>query len=257
MAYNVKYFRVEETDSTNLEVLRRFSALDEEERQRYECFVASADFQTAGRGQRGSRWESERGKNLVFSLLLHPKGVGAARQFCLSQAMSVAVCCALNRYRNGFVVKWPNDIYYGERKISGTIIETTLRGGLVDRCVLGVGINVNQRKFCGDAPNPVSLCKITRSDVEPEELLHDVTGSFCKMLHLIYNKQEDEVAARYLDMLIWKEGMHRYRDSQEEFLAQLEGIEPNGRLVLRDENGAERRYMFKEVKHVFDSIECV
>ena len=72
MAYNVKYFHVEETDSTNLEVLRLFSALDEEERQRYECFVASADFQTAGRGQRGSRWESERGKNLVFSLLLHP-----------------------------------------------------------------------------------------------------------------------------------------------------------------------------------------
>ncbi len=256
MALGVKYFHVDETDSTNLEVVRQVSALGMEEREGYGCFVVSAEFQTAGRGQRGNRWESERGSNLLFSVLLYPEGVVAGRQFVLSQAMSVAVCRALNGLLGGFGIKWPNDIYYGDSKVCGTVIETTWRGDRVDRCIMGVGINANQEEFRGDAPNPVSLCRILGHPVDCRILLRRVVGLFLDMLPLMHTDGADGIAALYRDMLIRKDGLYRYRDAGGEFEARMVGVEPDGRLVLCDTGGRVRRYMFKEVKHLFGTVEC-
>jgi BirA family transcriptional regulator, biotin operon repressor / biotin---[acetyl-CoA-carboxylase] ligase len=255
MAHSVKYFLVPETDSTNLEVARRVAALPEAERAGCDCFVASADFQTAGRGQRGNRWVAERGSNLLFSVLLYPEGVTAARQFVLSQAMSVAVCRAFCSLGSGFGVKWPNDIYYGDRKLCGTIIETTLRGGNVDRCILGVGINVNQETFGDEAPNPTSLRLVLGHEVDRTALLHSVVDGFLDTLRLVADGGADQVAAAYRSMLIRQEGAHSYRDAEGDFEASLLDVEPDGHLVLRDTQGRVRRYMFKEVRHLFGTLE--
>ncbi len=255
MAFSVKYFNVDETDSTNLEVARRVSALRAEERESYDCFVASADFQTAGRGQRGNCWESERGSNLLFSLMVYPKGIAASRQFVLSQAMSVAVCRALNGLDGGFGIKWPNDIYYGEGKVCGTVIETTWHGGCVERCILGVGINVNQSDFSSDAPNPLSLCRILGHEVDRSQLLSCVVEGFMNTLHMVYEGVGDSVASLYRDMMIRKDGLHRYRDAEGEFAARMVCVEPDGHLVLSDSEGRLRRYMFKEVRHLFGTLE--
>ena len=257
MIENIKYFECISTDSTNLEVVRRFDEMTDADRARYGLFVASADFQSAGRGQRGNSWESAEGSNLLFSILFFPQSVSVTHQFRLSQAMALAVCNSLNKLKDGFKIKWPNDIYYGEKKISGTIIETTWRGSMVDRCILGVGINVNQQSFKSGAPNPISLFNIVGKETDRRQLLGTIVADFCRELQALCQGGEAELARRYNEKLIWKYGVHRYRDCEGEFYARFADVEPDGHLVLVDENENLRSYMFKEVKHIFNDMECI
>ena len=214
--------------------------------------VLVADYQTAGRGQRGNSWESERGKNLLMSVMLWPKGVEANRQFLLSQMMALAIHDAVDAE---CLIKWPNDIYCGEKKLSGTIIENTLRGEMVEQCVLGVGVNVNQRVFKSDAPNPVSLCQIVGHEVDREGLLNRLLERVGYWYGILLNGGGDEIASAYVERLMWRAGLHRYCDASGEFEAEFVNVEPDGRLVLRDTNGKIRGYYFKEVKHVlFDYL---
>lgn len=257
MSDNIKYFHLGQTDSTNLEVVRQVSALTDTERLQHDCYVARADYQSAGRGQRGNSWESESGKNLLFSVMIHPRGVVVSEQFRLSQAMSIAICRTLNSISDSFKIKWPNDIYCGEQKVSGTVIETTLRGQLVERCILGVGVNVNQTTFRSDAPNPVSLCQLLGREFDCDAILREIMGRFSQIVRSVYIGRGDEVGREFVDMLIWRDGLHHYRDAQGDFFARLVGVEADGHLVVEDSHGVERRYMFKEVKHIFSTVECV
>ena len=247
---NINIIRVAETDSTSKEIVRELG--DGVQSSKY-ISVLSADYQTAGRGQLGSRWEAERGKNLLFSLMAWPVGVPVGRQFRLSQAMAVAVRDALASYADGFTIKWPNDIYFGGGKVCGTIIETTWKGGMVERFVMGVGINVNQRVFLGDAPNPLSLWQIVGRETDRDELLGRVLERFAALYGLLQAGDETEVVRCYDNHLLWREGMHRYSDSDGEFEAEFVSVAPDGRLTLRDADGRERRYYFKELKHVLKS----
>jgi BirA family biotin operon repressor/biotin-[acetyl-CoA-carboxylase] ligase len=247
---NINIIRVAETDSTSKELVRKLG--DGVQSSKY-ISVLSADYQTAGRGQLGSRWEAERGKNLLFSLMAWPVGVPVGRQFRLSQAMAVAVRDALASYADGFTIKWPNDIYFGGGKVCGTIIETTWKGGMVERFVMGVGINVNQRAFLGDAPNPLSLWQIVGREMDRDELLGRVLERFAALYGLLQAGDESEVVRCYDNHLLWREGMHRYSDKDGEFEAEFVSVAPDGRLTLRDADGRERSYYFKEVKHVLKS----
>ena len=247
---NINIIRVAETDSTSKELVRELG--DGVQSSKY-ISVLSADYQTAGRGQLGSRWEAERGKNLLFSLMAWPVGVPVGRQFRLSQAMAVAVRDALASYADGFTIKWPNDIYFGGGKVCGTIIETTWKGGMVERFVMGVGINVNQRVFLGDAPNPLSLWQIVGREMDRDELLGRVLERFAALYGLLQAGDESEVVRCYDNHLLWREGMHRYSDKDGEFEAVFVSVAPDGRLTLRDADGRERSYYFKEVKHVLKS----
>jgi len=247
---NINIIRVAETDSTSKEIVRELG--DGVQSSKY-ISVLSADYQTAGRGQLGSRWEAERGKNLLFSLMAWPVGVPVGRQFRLSQTMAVAVRDALASYADGFTIKWPNDIYFGGGKVCGTIIETTWKGGMVERFVMGVGINVNQRVFLGDAPNPLSLWQIVGRETDRDELLGRVLERFVALYGRLQAGDESEVVRCYDNHLLWREGMHRYSDKDGEFEAEFVSVAPDGRLTLRDADGRERRYYFKEVKHVLKS----
>lgn len=240
------FVRLAETDSTNEEVKRRGAVAGL-------CVIA--DYQSSGRGQQNASWESERDKNLLFSVALRPQEVAVSRQFRLSQAMAVAVCDGLSDYAEDIRIKWPNDIYWKERKLSGTIIETSWHGNMVERAVIGVGINVNQRVFRSNAPNPVSLCMITGCELDCEEILHKVLTNFSDNLMLLA-EDEAELACRYNDRLIWRNGLHRYRDAGGTFEAEFVDIRADGRLLLRDTNEQIREYYFKEVKHVFPSLTC-
>ena len=205
--------------------------------------VVWADFQTAGRGQGSNRWESERGKNLLFSMLLHPYGVRAHRQFRISMAISLAICKALGQHIGHLSIKWPNDIYWRDGKIGGILIENTLQGNSVKDCIIGIGLNVNQRVFRGDAPNPVSLWQISEQETDCEQLLHDILEAFQDYLGK-YNKDE------YLSMLYRRKGFHPYSDKDGPFMAELVDVEDSGHLLLRDDDGKERRYAFKEVTFI-------
>ena len=211
--------------------------------------VVYADEQTAGRGQGSNHWESEPGKNLTFSVLVHPTMVPVMRQFLLSEAGALALWDVLGQYlgADDVKMKWPNDIYWKDKKISGTLIETRLGGGHVKDCVYGIGIDVNQEKFVSDAPNPVSMKQILDHDVDLKELLNKIIDSFKKYYAAIENGEYAAISELYHSGLYRAHGIHRYKDKDGEFEAAIVEVEDSGNLILRDREGCIRSYAFKEV----------
>lgn len=212
------------------------------------------DEQTGGRGQGENRWESEAGKNLTFSLLCHPRFVKANEQFVLSQCMALAIWRSLDKLVEDVSIKWPNDIYIGDRKVSGTLIECDLRGKEIENCIIGVGLNVNQKEFRSDAPNPVSLAQITGKEEDKEALLDDIMGEFQALYERIRAGESEALRKEYKQHLYRREGMHRYADVRGEFMAEIADIEPTGHLLLRFENGNTCRYELKEVRFINDNV---
>lgn len=240
-----EWIRLRSTDSTN-HFLRHYRPVSPKD-----MVLATADYQTAGRGQAGNSWEAEEGKNLLFSLLLHPRWVDASRQFVLSQAMALAVCETLTGYTGGGIsIKWPNDIYWNDRKLCGTLIENDLTGCRLGRSVSGTGVNLNQERFLSDAPNPVSLKQITGKSYNPETILHQILERVTDHYTRLKAGHAGRIASLYKENLYRKHGLHPYKDSNGPFNAYIKDIEPDGKLVLEDETGNMRKYLFKEVEYI-------
>lgn len=240
-ADGIRVIHLDEVDSTN-SYLRGYRPAEGER-----MTVVVADHQTAGRGQGTNTWESERGKNLLFSILIHPTMVPVAGQFLLSMMGGMALKRVLDTYTGGITLKWPNDVYWRDSKLSGTLIETTLGGGHIKDCVFGVGLNVNQREFRGGAPNPVSLCQILGHETDRDRLLREIIEAFKEGCALIRNGAYGDIAALYHAALYRRQGFWPYRDKDGAFEAAIVEVEDNGHLILRDREGTFREYAFKEV----------
>ena len=238
-----KIIRLAETDSTNSYIRGIPDEADT-------LTVVTAGFQTAGRGQGSNVWESERGKNLLASISFQPMGVAPLRQFILSEAGALAVGHALSLYTNDISLKWPNDIYWRDRKISGTLIETAVSRKGLTRCIYGVGVNVNQETFLSDAPNPVSLYQILGHSIPVDEVLHRLLDSLEVMLRYVGKGDYDFIRKSYHEHLYRRFGSHPYRDAGGAFEAEIVRVEDDGHLVVRDSTGRERSYAFKEVAFV-------
>lgn len=252
MMSRIKWHRSDSIGSTNT-YLRELNGGD----PAYDYEVAVADFQTAGRGQKGNTWESEQGKNLLFSILAHPKGIKVQEQFYISEAIALAVSDAViaaagPEYAAGFSVKWSNDIYYKDFKMAGILIENTLQGSSILDTVVGVGLDVNQEVFVSDAPNPISLKNITGRDYDRDALLNDIIERFISYMELDTPSQRAGVDELYRSRLYRREGYHKFRDAQGEFDACIEGIRPDGCLMLLTRSGDHRVYEFKQVQFVLD-----
>lgn len=238
-------FWVEEATSTNSVVSASAHLLDH-------GTAAAAHAQTAGRGQRGNSWESEPGKNLTFSLLLKPNSLPASRQFEISQIVAIAVAKVLREElrTDDVKIKWPNDIYYKDKKICGILIENSLTGPAIDRSIAGIGINVNQAVFHSDAPNPISMRAISGNEYELNPLLirfvRRIVGDFDA-----YEAAPDPEAlsALYKSMMWRAEGYWPYRDNLtgETIEARILDVAPTGHLTLAPVDGGPRTYAFKEV----------
>ncbi|WP_298062208.1 biotin--[acetyl-CoA-carboxylase] ligase [uncultured Rikenella sp.] len=225
---------------------------------RHGC-ILTAQRQTAGRGQRGNRWSSAAGENLTFSIVLEPVLL-VEHQFRISEMASLAASDAIRSVTDGAVaccVKWPNDLYVGNRKIGGILIEHSLHSEWLSRSVIGIGINVRQRDFDPALPNPTSIANELPADAPlpaPEEVL----AAFCTAFDARYAQDEKALHADFMARL-WRGDPARaysYRDavSGEVFEASIAGIDRHtGELTLRIEDGSGemRRYWFKEVEPVF------
>ena len=232
-------------------------------------FTIRTDFQTAGRGQAGNSWESEKGKNLLFSTLLRYPEVEAADQWRLSMLVAVAVREAiasilspLASRLSPITIKWPNDIYYNDQKLVGILIENTLSGRQIAYTIAGVGINVNQTKWLSNAPNPVSMKQITGEEYDVEDLLN----AFLVSLQRWETASTEQLKEEYVRHLYRSTGWHPYmerevslaptnihlstQDDQGVFLAQWVDITPQGEWVLRLQTGEEKRYHFKQIRFV-------
>lgn len=155
--------------------------------------LLTADYQTAGRGQRGTHWEAARGENLLFGIRLHPHAVRPSRQFLLSEVQALAVAETLEEIVGGIRVKWPNDIYWLDTKICGMLLEHTLVGSQIDTTITGVGLNVNQVVFESDAPNPMSLRQITGSIFDREQLMRHIAWRFHRLYRRLLNGGEGTI----------------------------------------------------------------
>ena len=245
----IKWHRSDSIGSTNT-YLRELGGGDPD----YDYEVAVADFQTAGRGQKGNTWESEQGKNLLFSILAHPHNIKVRDQFYISEAIALAVsdsviAAAGPEYAPYFSVKWSNDIYYKDYKMAGILIENTLQGDRIMDTVVGVGLDVNQEVFLSDAPNPVSLKNITGMDYDRDKLLADIIDRFIGYMELS-EQQRHKVDKLYRERLYRREGYHKFRDANGCFEACIEGIQPNGCLMLQTIDGEHRVYEFKQVQFI-------
>lgn len=214
--------------------------------------VLWADFQNAGRGQAGNQWESEVEKNLLFSIVLKPTILQAREQFLISQIAALSVKKTLDDYVNDISIKWPNDIYWKDKKISGMLIENDLTGSFIYSSIIGIGINLNQELFCSDAPNPISLKQITGKNFDREEVLRQFVSHFYANYLLLLQEKREEIREAYRSMLYRKEGLHRYQDANGSFDAVIHGVEPTGHLLLQLRDKTIRRFAFKEVSYLPD-----
>lgn len=203
--------------------------------------------QTAGRGQRGNSWEAEPGMNVTMSMLLRPGDVTAREQFTVSERVALGVARVLNRYlppSTPAEVKWPNDVYVGDKKICGILIENSLNGNRIDYSIAGIGINVNQTRFRSPAPNPVSLTMLTGLTLDVEEVMRQVADEITALS--AWDKAE--LHKSYLASLWRRRGLHPYSTPDGyKFLAAIESVAPDGYLTLLTDNGTLRRFAFKEV----------
>ncbi len=212
--------------------------------------LVTAEYQVAGRGAGQNKWESERSKNLLFSLSVLPKGIPASEMFRISEIISLAVCNALNEYQSGFLIKWPNDIYYKDYKVAGILIENDLSGKVILRSIIGVGVNVNQKAFLSDAPNPYSLAQIIGKETERRFVLEKIIEYFISYLEELENGVGENIHKQYLKKLYRQNEWHLFSDENGTFRALIHDVERTGHLVLKCEGGELRKYAFKEVQYI-------
>lgn len=214
-----------------------------------EFVLMTTDYQTAGHGQKGTSWEAERGENLLFSFVFHPTLIPAIQQFALSEALALGIRAALLSFvGEGITVKWPNDIYWQDKKIAGMLLTHTLCGATIATTLTGVGLNVNQRTFISDAPNPISLRQIIGKDVPRHQVLEALLQAFELRYRQIQKGDYDALHQEYMQCLYCGKGLHTYEDAAGRFQASIQHISSTGMLHLKRADGIEKVYAFKEVK---------
>ena len=240
-------------DSTNDEAKRRISELDN-------LSVVSALSQTKGRGQRGNSWQSEEGKNILMSIVLKhdSEAVQAYDQFVISQIASLAVVDLLGAYEVEAKIKWPNDIYVGEKKICGILIEHSVCGKWLSSSIIGIGLNINQRNFDVNLPNPTSLalCLGDESadfDIRKmqEEFMHIFIDYLDRFCHITggYNR----LGKLYHSQLWRKDEPMQFIDMTQapaaQFTGIIRGVSPVGHIMIETESGSIREFGFKEISY--------
>lgn len=235
-------YHLEITTSTNDD------ARDEKYR---EGDVVWADFQTAGRGQRGHEWHSRKGENLTFSAVLEPLFVPIAEQFSVSEVIALSLVDMLAEHDIEAKIKWTNDIYVGDRKLVGILIEHSLAATTLRRTIAGVGINVNQTEFDSSLPNPVSMAQLLGRELDAEAVLKCFLDHLQRNYELLRGGAKEALHERYNTLLYRKNEFHTFAlPCGTHFSGAIRGTKPSGALAIEDEKGETKDYLFKEVEFV-------
>ncbi|HEX3383554.1 MAG TPA: biotin--[acetyl-CoA-carboxylase] ligase [Mucilaginibacter sp.] len=210
--------------------------------------VIMAESQYAGRGQQQNKWHSEPGKNLTFSLFLKPSFLPVSQQFDLTRAISLGVLDALEPFvGEKLKIKWPNDIYYGDRKLGGMLIENTLQADRIKNSVVGIGLNINQEVFPPEAANAVSLKQILHSDYDLKFILSEI----CKNIEINYlslrSGRYDTVRNAYIERLYRLNEKKNYRSRGIVFEGRIAGVTVDG-LLKMSMNDKEKTFDLKEIE---------
>ena len=256
MAQNLDIRWLKVTDSTNNRALEGIPT--EKDRTTW-----AAEFQTAGRGQRGNTWKSAQAQNLMFSILLKPDFILAKDQFIISAIVTLGLEKYLKDKGVTAKIKWPNDIYVCDRKICGILIEHGISGEKLSTSVCGIGLNINQREFPKDLPNPTSLVlELERLGLKPENFsLRDELEILLGDIFLFYDKAREEflktgkyesIYKEYLDCLYRKGEWHHYTETAtgKTVEARIVGIDNTACLILEYRDRQRKSFAFKEISYI-------
>ncbi|MEO5642220.1 MAG: biotin--[acetyl-CoA-carboxylase] ligase [Bacteroidia bacterium] len=236
--------RLGEVDSTNTFTMGLLRGADIAEGA-----VVIAKVQTSGRGQRGNSWFSEPGRNITCSILLKPVFLAVNHQFDLTRAIALGITDLLTDLlpTTQVHIKWPNDIIADGKKVAGILIENVLNGDQVSASVVGIGMNVNQTNFGSDAPHAVSVYQLTGKEFALEEAMQHLFSHIEARYLQLRAGHKEKLRQDYHSRLFRLGVMSRYTDFKTIFDASLENITEEGLLCLKDGDGLERKYNFKEV----------
>ncbi len=248
MKNDFNFIEFGEVNSTNDLAISRIA-----EGKAREGDVICAQWQTQGRGYAGNVWQSDPGKNLLCSFILQPHHVEPARQFILTQVISLAVIQVIqNRLpRELCRIKWPNDLYVNNLKIGGILFQNTIRGHVIDFAVAGLGINVNQLVFSHLIPNPVSLQQLTHTEISLPEFRLQLANSIAEYYRLTNSMSGIKSIENQYHAKLFRRGERAIYQVDNQLLeAVIEGVDEFGRLQVRTDDGVIRPYQFKEITFV-------
>ncbi len=236
----LRYKELESTQEYAHELLSGFSP--------EEGTVVAAAWQRKGRGMMQNRWESEPGQNLLFSLILYPVFLPIGRSFLLSQAMALGVRDWVGTYLGGAAVKWPNDVYCGDKKVAGILIQNALSGANIQHSVVGVGLNVNQTDFPEHVPNPGSMKGESGATFDIDRSLEELLGSLDRRYLQLKEGDWAGLETAYLQHLygLGQPRTFARRDGST-FQGRITGVAENGFLLIDTREGQEA-FEVKEVQ---------
>ena len=229
--------RLETIDSTN-RYLRDEAAALWQNRGISDFAVVTAGHQTAGRGQRGNTWNSNAGENLLFSILVRPgETLEVKEQFLLSQVVALAMHDAMLRFGIETRLKWPNDIYIGNRKLAGILLELDYTGYMVEQAIIGIGVNVNQENFPPMDRIPVSMKILQGHKFILDDVLATILDSFEHYYHELESGNKKLIAERYTGLLLGVNEQRNFVDKDGCFEGTITGVESDGQLIIHRIDG--------------------
>ena len=243
----MKIINIDECISTNSYLKDFISQKDDGE-----SYVIKTDFQSVGKGQGSNIWESETAKNLMFSFNSINHGLEAVNQFYITAIVSCSVCDIISEYlpNNDVKIKWPNDIYIGNKKVAGILIENDVLNNEIVESIIGIGININQEVFKSDAPNPISLINILKKEIDLNEVLNIFINKFDKNYNLLKDDEYNKIREDYLKKLFRINEEHLFIIDDTQVKGMIVGIDEYGFLQI-EINENIKSFDIKEVKYIF------
>ncbi len=240
-----KVIRLNEVDSTN-----NYAKGLVMHKEAEEGTVVLAYSQVIGRGYVKNNWESEAGKNLTFSLVLCPQFVKPANQFAISMAVALGIYDFISPLVGQVTIKWPNDIYVGNKKVCGMLIENMVQGDMISESIIGIGLNLNQEEFSPSIPNPVSLTHFTKIVYDIENCLMHLCFAIEKRYFLLKEKGIGPTYDDYVGHLYKKGEWAGYIANGHKFRGKIVGIDRIGRLLVENDSGGISTFNFKEIEYI-------
>lgn len=244
-----RIIKLDSVDSTNNYALKLIN-----EKKAAEGYVIQADYQSKGKGQRNSVWVSEPCENLLFSIILNPWFLQVQHQFLLNKAVCISIYDFITNHlqstdKNAVKIKWPNDIYFKNKKLGGILIENMISGKKYQNAVVGIGLNINQTEFGTDLINPVSLKNITGHFFNIDDLLLEFLSEFENRYLQLKGTQWKNINEEYNKRLLFFDEEHLFKDFLgKSFLGKIIGINPVGKLIIDNYRGEYKEFDFKEIE---------
>jgi BirA family biotin operon repressor/biotin-[acetyl-CoA-carboxylase] ligase len=244
----MKLHKLSATSSTN-DYLKEF--LIQSKLENFTIIVA--DYQELGKGQGVNKWHSEKGKNLLFSLLVRFEDMPIYKSAFLNFAVSLGIFKVLKEYLPEVSIKWPNDIMADEKKICGILIENSIAGTRIKHSVVGVGLNVNQFIFPKELSNATSFYKILNKEFDREILLREIFISIKEQIHLLKSNKYEELKLNYEQILFRKGIISPFKYSTgKSFLGTIIGVNNIGLLRMKMSDETVNEFSNKEIVFVIE-----